>query len=132
VELYRPATGSDERKDGLLDLDTDVKVEVAEYYIGEDRQYAKFLEVGGRMGYVILAIKQYMRKAEVVGAGRRGERAGHADRAGLGVHPELRCPGRAAGAEVTCQVGRGRRLRVQPDRDRPHRPVTPRLRSDGR
>ena len=54
-----PITAEDEWKDGLLDLDTDV--EVAEYYMGE-AQYAEFLKAGGRAGYVILAINQYMQK----------------------------------------------------------------------
>lgn len=54
-----PITASDEWKDGLYDLDTDV--EVAEYYLGED-QYAQFVEAGGRAGYVILAINQYMQR----------------------------------------------------------------------
>lgn len=54
-----PITADDDWKDGLLDQQTDV--EVAEYYLGED-QYAKFLEAGGRAGYVILAINQYMQK----------------------------------------------------------------------
>ncbi|WP_370944005.1 hypothetical protein AB5J62_33530 [Amycolatopsis sp. cg5] len=54
-----PITASDEWKDGLLDLDNDI--EVAEYYLGED-QYAKFVKAGGRAGYVILAINQYMQQ----------------------------------------------------------------------
>ncbi len=54
-----PITAEDDWKDGLLDMQTDV--EVAEYYLGED-QYATFVAAGGRAGYVILAINQYMQK----------------------------------------------------------------------
>lgn len=54
-----PVTGSDEWKDGLYDLETDV--DVAEYYLGAE-QYAKFVDAGGRAGYVILAVNQYMQK----------------------------------------------------------------------
>jgi hypothetical protein len=51
-----PVTADDEWKSELEELQTDW--EVAQMYLG-DKQYAEFLEAGGRAGYVTLAIRAY-------------------------------------------------------------------------
>ena len=54
-----PITAADDWKEALDELQGDV--EVAEHYLGDD-QYAAFVEAGGRAGYVLLAIAQYMKQ----------------------------------------------------------------------
>lgn len=55
-----PIVADDEWKDELGELSGDV--EVAEHYLGFD-QYDEFLAAGGRAGYVLLAVKEFMRNA---------------------------------------------------------------------
>lgn len=55
-----PIVADDEWKDELGELSGDV--DVAEHYLGFD-QYDEFLEAGGRAGYVLLAVKEFMRNA---------------------------------------------------------------------
>lgn len=56
-----PVTADDEFKDSILDVENDR--ELAEAYLGEE-QYARFSEAGGRAGYVVLAINQYMQRMQ--------------------------------------------------------------------
>ncbi|MFC7450553.1 hypothetical protein [Rhodococcus daqingensis] len=55
-----PIVADDDWKDELAECESDP--DVAEHYLGTE-QYEQFLAAGGRAGYLVLAVRQFMEEA---------------------------------------------------------------------